>query len=94
MIDQIEEPEPNGYVYSWELVTWGLANLRINKSIEELADDDIRKVVRWIGMCAVDTMFIDGDKPILGRIGIGLMLSVTLLEFPEYYAKYELSQFN
>lgn len=92
MIDQIEEP--NGYMYSWELVTWGLANLKITKSIEALTDSEIRKVVRWIGMCSVDTIFIDGDKPILGRIGIGLMLSITLLEFPEYYMKYELSQFN
>jgi len=92
MIDQIEEP--NGYIYSWELVTWGLANLKIIKPIEELTDSEIREVVRWIGMCSVDTIFIDGDKPIIGRIGIGLMLSITLLEFPEYYMKYELSQFN
>lgn len=92
MIDQIEEP--HGYMYSWELVTWGLANLRITKRIEDLTDSEIREVVRWIGMCSVDTIFIDGDKPILGRIGIGLMLSITLLEFPEYYMKYELAQFN
>lgn len=37
---------------------------------------------------------IFGDKPRLGRIGIGLMLSVTLIEFPEFYMQYELSQFN
>jgi len=92
MIDQIEEP--NGYIYSWQIVTWGLANLRITKPIGDLMDSEIREVVRWIGMCAVDTIYIDGDKPILGRIGIGLMLSITLLEFPEYYMKYELAQFN
>ncbi len=86
--------EPDGYLYSWELVDWAQANLKIIKSREALTNEDIREVIRWIGMCTVDTIFIDGDKPIIGRIGIGLMLTVTLLEFPEYYMKYELSQFN
>ncbi len=87
-------PEPDGYMYSWQLVDWGLANLKIVKPREALTNEDIRKTIRWIGMCTVDTIFIDGDKPIIGRIGIGLMLTVTLLEFPEYYVKHELSQFN
>ena len=84
----------SGYMYSWELVGWGLANLRIKKPEGTLPDKHIREVIRWVGICAVDTIFVGGYKPILGRIGIGLMLSVTLLEFPEYYMKYELSQFN
>ncbi len=87
-------PEPDGYMYSWQLVDWAQANLKIIKPREILTNEDIREVIRWIGMCTVDTILIDGDKPILGRIGIGLMLSVTLLEFPEYYMKYELAQFN
>jgi hypothetical protein len=90
----VQAANTNNWLYSWELVTWGLANLRIERQIEELSDVEIREVVRWIGMCSVDTIFVDGDKPILGRIGIGLMLSITLLEFPDYYTKYELSQFN
>ena len=81
-------------MYSWELVDWATANLKIVKPREALTNEDIREVIRWIGMCTVDTIFNDGDKPIIGRIGIGLMLTVTLLEFPEYYMKYELSQFN
>ena len=92
MLDEIEEPD--GYVYPWQLVEWGLANLKNMKPRETLTDKDIREVIRWIGMCTVDTIFIDGDKPVIGRIGIGLMLTVTLLEFPEYYMKYELAQFN
>ena len=84
----------SGYMYSWELVDWGLANLRIKKPEGTLPDKHIREVIRWVGICAVDTIFVGGDKPILGRIGIGLMLTVTLLEFPEYYMKYELAQFN
>ncbi len=77
-----------------EIVDWGKANLNIIKLNSDMNDGDIRKVIRWIGMCAVDTIFVNGDKPILRRIGIGMMLSVTLLEFPEFYMRYELSQFN
>ena len=84
----------SGYMYSWELVDLGLANLRIKKPEGTLSDKHIREVIRWVGICAVDTIFTGENKPILGRIGIGLMLTVTLLEFPEYYMKYELSQFN
>ena len=84
----------NGYMYTWQLADWAQDNLNIMKSKEELTNAEIKEIMRWIGMCSVDTIFIDGDKPILGRIGIGLMLTVTLLAFPDYYIKYELSQFN
>jgi len=86
--------EAYGYMPSWELVGWGLANLRIHKPKEALTEDEIREVIRWVGICSVDTIFFGGDTPIIRRIGIGLMLTVTLLEFPEYYMKYELAQFN
>jgi hypothetical protein len=86
--------EPYGYMYAWQLVNWAQANLNIMKPKEALTNADIREIMRWIGMCSVDTIYLDGDKPVLGRIGIGLMLTVTLLEFPEYYVKYELAQFN
>ena len=86
--------EPHGYVYSWELVDWAQANLNIMKPKEALTNSEIREIMHWIGMCSVDTIFPGGEKPVMGRIGIGLMLTITLLEFPEYYAKYELSQFN
>jgi hypothetical protein len=84
----------NNWLYPFELVDWAKANLNIVKLDEDLMDTEICEIIKWIGMCSVDTIYIDGDKPILGRIGIGLMLSVTLLEFPDYYMKYELSQFN
>lgn len=82
------------YLTSTQIVDWGKANLDIIKLNSDMTDEDIRRVVRWIGECSYDTIFIDGDKPKLGRHGIGLMLSVTLIEFPEFYMKYELSQFN
>lgn len=84
----------NEYMHTWEIVAWAQANLKITKPKEALANNDIRDIMRWIGMCAVDTIFPGGEKPVMGRIGIGLMLTITLLEFPEYYVKYELSQFN
>ena len=86
--------ELHGYMYTWELVGRAQLNLQITKPKEALTYAEIRNIMRWIGMYAVDTIYLGEDKPVLGRIGIGLMLTVTLLEFPEYYMKYELSQFN
>jgi len=90
----MEMPDINEYMTAGELVDWAQANLKIMKPKEALTNAEIREIMRWIGMCSLDTIFIGGEKPILGRIGIGLMLTVTLLEFPDYYVKYELSQFN
>jgi hypothetical protein len=85
---------PEGFMFSWELLYWAMANLNIIKPQEDLTEDDIRRAIRWIGDCSYDTIYIDGDKPRIGRHGIGLMLSVTLMEFPEYYVRYELWQLN
>ena len=82
------------YVETSQLVDWAKANLNIIKLNNEMIDEDIRQIVNWVGLGAVDTVFVDGDKPILRRIGIGMMLSVTLLEFPGFYSRYELAQFN
>jgi len=82
------------YMEISQLIDWAKANLNIIKLNSDMTDGDIRRVIRWVGMCAVDTVFVDGDKPILRRIGIGMILSVTLLEFPEYYSRHELAQFN
>jgi hypothetical protein len=76
------------------LVGWAKANLNIMKRNSEMTDSDIKRVGRWVGLCSVDTIFIYGDKPIFGRIGISNMLFVTLMEFPDFYARYRLSQWN
>ena len=86
--------EPTGWVSPRELIEQAMDDLGIDKAKDELVDADIKKVMHYIGMCAVDTDLSDPDNPKIGHIGIGLMLTVTLLEFPEYYVKYELSQFN
>ena len=82
------------YMETSQITDWAKANLDIIKLNNEMTDDDIRRIINWIGLSAMDTVFVDGDKPILRRIGIGMMLSVTLLEFPEFYSRYELAQFN
>ena len=82
------------YVPAHSLVDWAKANLNIMKSSYDMTDEDIRRIVRWIGEYSYDTVYLNGDKPILRRIGIGMMLSVTLLEFPDFYMRYGLSQFN
>ena len=56
MIRDIDES--SGYMYSWELIGWGLANLRIRKPKEALTEDEIREVIRWVGICSVDTIFV------------------------------------
>ena len=82
-----------GYMSTGQLIDWAMAQLNTMKPRDQLSDDEIKKLICWIGLCAVDSILVDGE-PVLNRIGIGLMLSITLLEFPKYYQRYELSQFN
>lgn len=59
----------------------------------EMSDEEIRTVCKWLAEKAPDTIWAN-DEPKLGRMGIGVMMSVALYEFPEFYDKYGLSQFN
>ena len=59
----------------------------------EMSDEEIRTVCKWLAERAPDTIVADG-KPKLGRMGVGVMLSVALYEFPDFYDRYGLSQFN
>ena len=76
-----------------ELIDWAKASFNITKPNNELSEDEVSRVVRRIGDCAYDTIYI-GDEPRLSRAGIGLMLLVTMMEFPMFYEKYDLSQRN
>jgi len=60
---------------------------------KDLADDQIAKVCRFIASFAPDTKHVDG-KLEYGEIGISVMLSIALYEFPWFYEKYELWQRN
>ena len=67
--------------------------LDIFKPNQDMTDDEIGQVMRFLGQTAPDTMWVN-DKPLMGRIGISLMLSLTLYEFPEFYERFELWQRN
>jgi len=58
-----------------------------------MSDEEIRIVAKWIGQQAPDTIWVDG-KPKFRTLGISAMLFITLSEFPKFYEKYGLSQFN
>ena len=78
----------------WQLVDWAKANLNIIKLNEDMSDEEIGRVGKWVGICSIDTIYFDGDKPRLGRIGINNMLFVTLMVFPDAYVKWRLAQYN
>jgi hypothetical protein len=65
----------------------------IAKPNSEMTDDEIRAVVRLVAEGTPDTTW-EGGKVKFGLVGIGLMLFLSLSEFPEFYMRYELSQFN
>ena len=68
--------------------------LNITKLNIHMTDEEIGQIMRWIGVCSMDTAYVDGQKPKLGKISIGNMLFMTLMEFPCFYVKYELWQQN
>lgn len=65
----------------------------ITKLNSEMTDDEIRIIAHWIFEQLPDTTWADG-KIVPGRAGIDLMLFVTMNEFPEFYQKYGLGQYN
>ncbi len=68
-------------------------DLGISASGPYMTDEEVASVMKYLASGAPDTMWFD-DKPIFGRIGVSLMLSLTLYEFPEFYERHGLSQFN
>ena len=86
--------EPDGWMTSAQMVDWAKSNLNITKSNIQMTDEEIGRTMRWIGVCSMDTAYVDGQKPKLGKSGIGNMLFMTLMEFPGFYVKHELWQQN
>lgn len=66
---------------------------RIRGNNEHLSDNEIAEVCKFIALCASDTRNVDG-KVEYGEIGISLMLSIALYEFPDFYQRHELWQRN
>lgn len=56
---------------------------------DQMNDDEIATVMRWIG-----AQISAKNESVRDRDRIDIMLFVTLMEFPEFYARKELCQFN
>ncbi len=65
----------------------------VDKPNSEMTDDEIAAICRWIGHNSPDTIRVDGE-PTMQRMGISAMLFIALSEFPGFYDRHELSQFN
>jgi hypothetical protein len=77
-----------------EIIDLAMVDLCIYKPKEELEDADIKAIMRYIGQWAEENDFTNLCSPRLGLFAVGIMLTVTLLEFPSYYQKHGLSQYN
>lgn len=88
-----EEEQLDTYLSADTIIEIVKAQHNIRKPNSEMEDEEIAKIMRYLGSGAPDTVWIDG-KPVLGRMGLGVMLSLTLYEFPEFYMRHELPQFN
>ena len=87
------------------IVNLAKQSLGITVQNDEMSDEDIRKIGRWVGEHGPDTVWVNnwggesmlhemGIRTILGRIAIETMLFVTLMAFPRFYEEHELSQYN
>ena len=62
------------------------------KPNSEMTNEDIQQVIQWSGEQAQDTVWVD-EKPVFGRIGLGMMSIWMQSEFPDWGKQYNLSQF-
>lgn len=60
----------------------------------QMTDDEIRVVMRWIGAALSNPAESPNGELPLNRTAVGIMLFVTMCEFPEFYGRNELSQYN
>ena len=83
-----------GFLTPEQLVDMAMHDLAIDIPVAELPDADIKKIMHYIGVWAsqVETPAIENSK--ISSFGIGVMLSVCLQVFPDYFQKFELWQEN
>jgi hypothetical protein len=86
--------DPDGFLTPEQLVDMAMYDLAIYTPVAELPDADIKRVMHYIGVWAsqVETPAIENSK--ISSFGIGVMLSVCLQVFPDYFQKFELWQEN
>lgn len=83
-----------GLVTLDELVVVAQEDLGITHDRVYFDDDDIALISRYIGERAPGSRKDEDDELVLSRDGIEMMLSVALTQFPEFYERKELAQFN
>lgn len=88
-----DEEELDTYMMADTIIDLAKAQFDIIKPSPEMNNKEIADIMKYLASGAPDTMWFE-EKPIFGRIGISLMLSLTLYEFPKFYQEHELSQYN
>ena len=81
------------YLKASELIAAAKAANDIAKPNSKMKDAEIRKVVRWAAQGTPGTFWNDG-KLVFSKVGVDLLLFVTLMVFPKFYKRHCLSQFN
>jgi hypothetical protein len=61
---------------------------------DQMTDEEIRTVVRWIGTTFSEPMCDASGDILLNRSAVEIMLFITICEFPKFYCRYALSQYN
>jgi len=89
MIEEFDESMELGFVVECTKET-----LEIDKPNSEMTDDQIKEVCRAIGELASDTDYDANGEIIFGHQGIDFMIQVCLYQFPMYWEKMGLAQFN
>jgi hypothetical protein len=76
------------------IVEMSKCDLGIYKPNKELIDAEVKIIMHHIGVCATELYCIDGYDSRISLFGVGIMISVCIQTFPDYYERYELSQVN
>jgi hypothetical protein len=79
-----------GFWTTGDLVSQGKEACGVQTPTDEMSDAEIRRVVRWI---ALSSVLVEGDL-LANRKAVELMLFVAISEFPEFYTRYGLAQYN
>ncbi len=88
-----EEERLRQYIPTDTIIDVSRSQLGISTPSDKMSDDEIAHVMRFLGASAPDTVW-DGDDFKFGPLGLALVLSLTLYEFPDFYERYELWQTN
>ena len=76
------------------LVDMAMYDLGMGTSTEGLTDAEIVTIVKYVGQWATNVETPSLENPKISLFGLGIMLSICLLIFPDFYEHNQLSQFN